>query len=101
MVDEGSKRIGMENLRITKDAIEALQEVAEAFVVTDFECSNLLAIHAKRVTLMQEDMQLNDVLRKIHHGDMGNVSQKLFDLSFHHYLLVVVLWIGLAAINVE
>jgi histone H3/H4 len=41
----------------------ALQEAAEAFVVHLFEDTNLLAIHAKRVTIMTKDMQLARRLR--------------------------------------
>lgn len=39
-------------------AIEALQEASEAFLVHLFEDTNLCAIHAKRVTIMQKDIQL-------------------------------------------
>ena len=39
-------------------AILALQEAAEAYLVHLFEDTNLLAIHAKRVTIMQKDIQL-------------------------------------------
>lgn len=39
-------------------AIQALQESAEAFMVHLFEDTNLCAIHAKRVTIMQKDIQL-------------------------------------------
>jgi histone H3 len=39
-------------------AILALQESAEAFLIGLFEDTNLCAIHAKRVTIMQKDMQL-------------------------------------------
>jgi histone H3 len=35
-----------------------LQDAAEAYLVANFEDSNLLAIHAKRVTVMVKDMQL-------------------------------------------
>ncbi|CAN6625180.1 histone H3 [Trichomonascus vanleenenianus] len=45
-------------LRWQSVAILALQEAAEAFLVHLFEDTNLLAIHAKRVTIMQKDMQL-------------------------------------------
>jgi len=48
----------MEDLRWQSQAIMALQEAAEAFVVHLFEDTNLLAIHAKRVTIMAKDMQL-------------------------------------------
>jgi len=39
-------------------ALMALQEAAEAFLVTLFEDTVLCAIHAKRVTIMPRDMQL-------------------------------------------
>ncbi len=39
-------------------AIEALQEAAEAMLVSVFEDANLCAIHAKRVTVMPKDIQL-------------------------------------------
>ena len=38
--------------------IQALQESCEAFMVHLFEDTNLCAIHAKRVTIMQKDVQL-------------------------------------------
>ena len=46
------------DLRWTKKAVEALQEATEAFAIKVFEDSNLCAIHAKRVTIMTQDMQL-------------------------------------------
>ncbi|WWD17514.1 hypothetical protein CI109_101955 [Kwoniella shandongensis] len=45
-------------LRWQSSAIMALQEAAEAFLVHLFEDANLCAIHAKRVTIMQKDIQL-------------------------------------------
>ena len=39
-------------------ALTALQEAAEAYLVGLFEDANLLAIHAKRVTIQQKDIQL-------------------------------------------
>ncbi|PCG98157.1 Histone-fold [Penicillium occitanis (nom. inval.)] len=45
-------------LRWQSHAIMALQEAAEAFLVHLFEDTNLCAIHAKRVTIMQKDIQL-------------------------------------------
>ncbi|KAK4169465.1 putative histone H3-like centromeric protein CSE4 [Cladorrhinum sp. PSN259] len=47
-----------EELRWQSQAIQALQEASEAFLVHLFEDSNLCAIHAKRVTIMQKDIQL-------------------------------------------
>ncbi|KAF7591295.1 centromeric DNA-binding histone H3-like protein cse4 [Aspergillus hancockii] len=46
------------SLRWQSQAIQALQEAAEAFLVHLFEDTNLCAIHAKRVTIMQKDIQL-------------------------------------------
>ena len=39
-------------------ALEALQEAAEAYLIGLFEDTNLMAIHAKRVTIATKDMQL-------------------------------------------
>ncbi|KAJ9662634.1 centromeric DNA-binding histone H3-like protein cse4 [Neophaeococcomyces mojaviensis] len=50
-------------LRWQTQAIMALQEASEAFLVHLFEDTNLCAIHAKRVTIMQKDMQLARRLR--------------------------------------
>ncbi|KAF0923432.1 hypothetical protein E2562_006333 [Oryza meyeriana var. granulata] len=44
--------------RWTYEALVALQEAAEYHLVDLFEVSNLCAIHAKRVTIMQKDIQL-------------------------------------------
>lgn len=49
---------GSHQLRFQSTAIQALQEAAEAYLTHLFEDTNLLAIHAKRVTIMQKDMQL-------------------------------------------
>jgi histone H3-like centromeric protein A len=47
-----------EGMRWQSQAIQALQEASEAFLVHLFEDTNLCAIHAKRVTIMQKDIQL-------------------------------------------
>ncbi|KAK6529613.1 centromeric DNA-binding histone H3-like protein cse4 [Arthrobotrys megalospora] len=47
-----------ESMRWQSQALLALQEAAEAFMVHLFEDANLCAIHAKRVTIMQKDIQL-------------------------------------------
>ena len=49
--------------RVSNDAVNALQEAAEAYMVSIFEDSTLCAIHAKRVTIMVKDMQLARRLR--------------------------------------
>jgi histone H3 len=46
------------DLRFQSTAILALQEAAEAYLVSLFEDTNLCAIHAKRVTIMPKDIQL-------------------------------------------
>jgi histone H3 len=47
-----------QDLRFNSHAIMALQEAAEAYLVSLFEDTNLCAIHAKRVTIMPKDIQL-------------------------------------------
>ena len=51
------------NLRFQSQAILALQEAAEAYIVDLFEDTNLCAIHAKRVTIMPKDMLLARKIR--------------------------------------
>ncbi|GAA5844114.1 hypothetical protein JCM3766R1_004526 [Sporobolomyces carnicolor] len=53
--DETGEHVG---LRWQSSALLALQEATEAYLVHLFEDSNLCALHAKRVTIMQRDMQL-------------------------------------------
>ncbi|KAI4644171.1 histone H3-like centromeric protein hH3v [Alternaria conjuncta] len=50
-------------LRWQSQAIVALQEASEAFLVGLFHDANLCAIHAKRVTIQQKDIQLARRLR--------------------------------------
>ncbi|OUC46561.1 core histone H2A/H2B/H3/H4 [Trichinella nativa] len=45
-------------LRFQSSAFFALQEAAEAYLVSRIEDTNLCAIHAKRVTIMPKDVQL-------------------------------------------
>ena len=49
--------------RFQSTAILALQEAGESYLVGLFEDANLCAIHAKRVTLMIQDIQLARRLR--------------------------------------
>ncbi|KAJ3074274.1 centromeric DNA-binding histone H3-like protein cse4 [Podochytrium sp. JEL0797] len=58
------------SLRLQSQAIFALQEAAEAFLVHLFEDANLCAIHAKRVTIMQKDIQLARRIR----GPFGGLA---------------------------
>lgn len=53
------------------DALLALQEATEAYLVRLFEDSNLCAIHAKRVTIMAKDIHLARRIR-------GPISEALY-----------------------
>lgn len=50
-------------LRFQVSAIEAIREATEAYLTGLFEDVNLIAIHAKRVTIYAKDMQLARRLR--------------------------------------
>ena len=60
--DRGSDRFPG-GIKFLSDAIMALQESAEAYLVGLFEDTNLAAIHAKRVTIMLKDMVLAKRIR--------------------------------------
>ena len=45
------------------DAIEALQEAAEVYLVSLFEDTNLCAIHTRRVMIMPKDLLLAQRIR--------------------------------------
>ena len=49
---------GEKSCKFTLSALLALQESSENYIVGFFEDTNLIAIHAKRVTIMPKDMQL-------------------------------------------
>ncbi|EEA18593.1 hypothetical protein TMatcc_001239 [Talaromyces marneffei ATCC 18224] len=69
LVREIAHQVTLEkDMRWQKSAILALQEAAEAFLVKEFEMTNLAAIHAHRVTIQSKDMQLVDQLRRIMTG---------------------------------
>ena len=51
------------DLRFQTQAILALQEACEAYLIHLFEDTNLCAIHAKRVTIMPKDMMLAKRIR--------------------------------------
>lgn len=52
--------------RIQSQALEALQEATEIYLVQFFEDSILLSLHAKRVTLYPQDMRLVRRIRGRH-----------------------------------
>ena len=57
-VQEIMGKCSSEPLRVQSNALFALQEACEAYLVGMFEDSNLCAIHAKRITIMKKDMDL-------------------------------------------
>ena len=57
------------DLRFASQALVALQEAAEAYLVGIFEDTNLCAIHAKRATIMKKDMELARRIRGDHFND--------------------------------
>jgi len=54
------------DFRFKAEALLALQEMAEAYLVGLFEDANLCAIHAKRVTLMVRDIHLARRIRGLY-----------------------------------
>lgn len=58
LVREIAKDTCGSELRFQGAAILALQEAAEAYLVSLFEDTNLCAIHGRRVTIMPKDIQL-------------------------------------------
>jgi histone H3/H4 len=63
LVKEVTNDVHPYSFRWTVNAMEALQEASEAFLVQLIEDGNLCAIHAKRVTLMTRDLQLAQRIR--------------------------------------
>ena len=52
-----------DDIRFSPDALEALQEDAESFLVSLFKDTNLCAIHAKRNTITPPNLKLDRHLR--------------------------------------
>uniref|UniRef100_A0AC35U1D7 Histone domain-containing protein n=1 Tax=Rhabditophanes sp. KR3021 TaxID=114890 RepID=A0AC35U1D7_9BILA len=61
MIHKSGERICM---RITRDAMEVLHEAAEVYLINMFEDANLLAVHSKRVTVMDRDITLWKKLKR-------------------------------------
>jgi histone H3 len=55
------------DLRFQASAVLAIQTAAEAFLVTLMEDTNLIALHAKRKTIMVRDMKLARRIRGDRH----------------------------------
>lgn len=62
---------GSIKFRFQSQALVALQEAAEAYLVGLFEDTNLCALHGKRVTIMPKDMQLARRIR----GEKGKIEK--------------------------
>jgi histone H3/H4 len=58
--------------KITTTALLCLHEAAEAYAVSVLETSNLLATHAKRVTVVDRDIVMARRIRK----DFGDVTEE-------------------------
>ncbi|CAH1233145.1 HIST2H3A [Branchiostoma lanceolatum] len=71
VVREVCQDVGGVDFRWQAYAIMALQEAAEAFLVGLMEDANLIALHAKRVTIMPKDVQL---ARRIRGPEKGFAS---------------------------
>ena len=63
-------------LRFHSQALLALQEAAEAYIVGLFEDTNLCAIHAKRVTVQRSDMDLARRIRGDRQFDYRDLQPK-------------------------
>ncbi|KAH7709716.1 histone 3 [Aphelenchoides avenae] len=58
LVREVIGEMSRDEKHIAREALLALQEASEAFLVTIFECMNRAALHARRVTIMPADLNL-------------------------------------------
>jgi histone H3/H4 len=63
LVKEVTESVHAREFRWSVNAMEALQEGVEAFLVGLMEDGQLCAIHARRITLMTRDMQLAQRIR--------------------------------------
>ena len=71
-------------LRFQAQALLALQEAAEAYVVGLFEDTNLCAIHAGRSTIMKKDLELARRIRGERHMDHRDMQPKTGKEVFYH-----------------
>jgi histone H3 len=70
-------------LRFQSQALLAVQEAAEMYLVGLFEDSNLCAIHANRVTVMKKDMELARRIRGERFHDHRDLQPKTGDEVFY------------------
>jgi len=71
-------------MRITAEALGALQEATEMAMTTMMEMSNHCAIHVKRVTLMDKDIRLVRSLMDIWDPNswLSNVRKGVIECEF-------------------
>ena len=93
------------DLKFQSQAVLALQEAAEAYLVGLFEDTNLCAIHAKRVTIMPKDTQLDRKIRGyklllfLEFDDLLPYDNNLKDLA--HNLINFNSWFPLTIITIS
>ena len=64
LVKEITHEVSTDELRYSSQALAALQEACEAFLVGLMEDAQYCTFHAKRITLMKQDLQLALRIRK-------------------------------------
>ena len=82
LVREISQNCSGNDMRFQSQALVALQEAAEAYIVGIFEDTNLCAIHAKRVTVQAKDMKLARRIRGDNSMDFRDTQPKTGDEIF-------------------
>lgn len=70
-------------LRFQSQALLAVQEAAEMYLIGLFEDSNLCAVHANRVTVMKKDMELARRIRGERFQDHRDLQPKNGDEVFY------------------
>ena len=70
------------DLRFAAQALIAMQEAAEAYLVGIFEDTNLCCIHAKRVTVQKKDMELARRIRGDDASDFRDTMPKAGNENF-------------------
>ena len=76
-------------IRFQAQALLAVQEAAEAYIVGLFEDTNLCAIHANRKTIMKKDMELARRVRGERYHDHRDLmpksgSEVFYQLPYHN-----------------
>ena len=71
---------GSREFRWRQDALHALQTAAEAYMTRLLSKANVIAIHAKRVTLQQKDLEVVQQLFDIEKGDPNQMPAALAPL---------------------